>query len=71
MEKASLFLCIKYVRPIYCLLKARLGVSKVSLCIYLVFAFIGAIWLFSRVVLAFFAYNYLLTLFFGDVCLYA
>jgi len=26
----------------YCLLKARLGVSKVSLCIYLVLAFFGA-----------------------------
>jgi len=46
---------------IYCLLKARLGVSKVS-CIYLVFGFFVAIWLFSRVDLAYFAYDYLATL---------
>jgi len=40
-------------------------------CIYLVFGFFGAVWLFSRVDLAFFAYDHLATLFFWDVCLYA
>jgi len=53
----------------YCLSKARLGVIKVSLCIYHLFgffggylAFFGAIWLFLRVDLTFFAYDYLATL---------
>jgi len=46
----------------YCLLKARSGVLKASLCIYLLFGFFGAIWLFLRVDLAFFAYEYLATL---------
>jgi len=56
------FLLLIYKIYTYCLLKGRLGVSKVSLCIYLVFGFFGVIWLFYRVDLAFFAYDYLATL---------
>jgi len=42
----------------YCLSKVRLGVLKVSLCIYRVLAFFDAIWLFQGFILAFFAYEY-------------
>jgi len=56
-----------YILP----LESAFGCFKVSLCIYLVFGIFGAIWLFSRVDLAFFAYGHLATLFLWDVCLYA
>ena len=46
----------------YCFSKARLGVLRVSLCIYLVFAFFRCHLTFLRVDLAFFAYDYLATL---------
>jgi len=44
--------------------KSAFECFKVSLCINLVFAFFGAIWLFWRVDLDFFACDYLATLFF-------
>jgi len=44
---------------VYCLLKMRLGVLKVSLCIYLVFGFLRSYLAFLWVDLAFFAYGYL------------
>jgi len=46
----------------YCLSKARLGVVKVSLCIYRVFGFFRCYLFILRVDLAFFAYDYLATL---------
>ena len=47
----------------YCLLKVRLGILKVSLCVYHVLGFFGFVWFdFLRVDLAFFAYDYLATL---------
>jgi len=47
---------------VYCLLKARPGVLKVSLRIYLVFGFFRCYLAFLRVDLAVFAYDYLATL---------
>ena len=46
---------------ICCLLKARLGVFKMSLCISRI-CFFGAIWGFLKVDPALFAYDYLATL---------
>jgi len=50
----------------YCLSKAHLGVLKVSLCIYRVFGFFRGYLAFLRVDLAFFAYDYLATLYSGN-----
>jgi len=44
--------------------ESAFGVSKVSLCIHLVFGFFWCCLAFSRVDLAFFAYDHLATLFF-------
>ena len=63
MEWASSFnkkICV------YCLSKARLGVLKVPLCIYLAFGFFRCYLAFLRVDLAFFAYDYLATLLQGN-----
>jgi len=46
----------------YCLSKAHLGVLKVSLCVYRVFGFFRCYLTFSRLDLAFFAYDYMATL---------
>jgi len=56
------FIFSMYKIYIYCLLKERLGILKVSLCVYLGFGFCGAIWLFQRVDLAFFSDDCLTTL---------
>ena len=56
------FILFMYKRCIYCLVKERLGVSKVSLCNYLVFGFSGAICHFLRVGPACFPYDCLSTL---------
>jgi len=52
----------------YCLLKERLGVLKRVVVLFILYlAFFGAIWLFSRVDLAFFAYDYLATLLMEEI----
>jgi len=57
-----------YEIHVYYLLKVRLGVLKVSLCITLYLAFFGAIWFFLRIDLAFFAHHDLATLLLSLAC---
>jgi len=61
VEWVLFFLCTKYVH--IALSKARMGVLKMSVCIYLVLylAFL-VLFVFFKVDLAFFAYDYLATL---------
>jgi len=60
MEWASFFLCKKYV---YIAFQKRVWLFQRCRCEFiLLLAFFGAIWLFLRVDLAFFAYDYLATL---------
>jgi len=57
-----IFILVMYKICKYYLSKARLGALKVVLCIYRVFGFFRCCLHFLRVDLAFFAYDYLVTL---------